>query len=146
MADPVAGMREMARVTTPGGVLGACVWDHAGGRGPLSTFWQAARDLDPGVHDESALAGAREGQLVDLAAEAGWTSVVPSVLTVQVPMASFADWWDPFTLGVGPAGAYVAGLGPPERAALRARCAELLPAGPFETTASAWCVVGRGTR
>ena len=63
MTDPVAGLREMARVTREDGVVAACVWDHAGGRGPLSLFWQAARELDPDVEDESQLAGAREGHL-----------------------------------------------------------------------------------
>ena len=47
MADPVAGLAEMRRVTRPGGVVAACVWDHAGGRGPLSPFWEAAHELDP---------------------------------------------------------------------------------------------------
>ena len=42
MADPVAGLTEMARVTRRGGVVAACVWDHAGGGGPLSRFWEAA--------------------------------------------------------------------------------------------------------
>ena len=36
MADPVTGLREMARVTRKHGVVAACVWDHAGGQGPLS--------------------------------------------------------------------------------------------------------------
>src|ERR1700754_497400 len=44
MADPVAGLREMGRVTRPGGSVSASVWDHHGGTGPLSPFWQAACD------------------------------------------------------------------------------------------------------
>ena len=48
MSDPVAGLTEMARVVRRDGVVAACVWDHAGERGPLSLFWQAARELDPG--------------------------------------------------------------------------------------------------
>ena len=48
MADPRQGIREMARVTRPGGVVAASVWDHGGGRGPLSPFWAAARRFDPG--------------------------------------------------------------------------------------------------
>ena len=61
MADPVAGLREMARVTRTDGVVAACVWDHAGEQGPLSLYWDAARELDADVADESQLAGARAG-------------------------------------------------------------------------------------
>src|SRR3990170_4770350 len=59
MSDPVAGLAEMARVTRRGGVVAACVWDHGGDQGPLHLFWQAAREIDPDVDDESRLAGAR---------------------------------------------------------------------------------------
>ncbi len=143
MADPVAGLREMVRVTRSGGRVAACVWDHAGDRGPLSTFWNAVRDLDPGAHDESGLAGTREGHLAELAREAGLSDVAESELRVEVPFESVDDWWAPYTLGVGPAGVYVAALDEPHREALRGRCAELLPAAPFTIPAVAWCVRGR---
>ena len=41
MTDPVAGLTEMARVTRPGGVVAACVWDHGGGQGPLGRYWRS---------------------------------------------------------------------------------------------------------
>jgi len=55
----------------------------------------------------------------------------------------FADWWEPFTFGVGPAGDYVAHLDDAQRGALRARCAEVLPPAPFELSASAWYMQAR---
>jgi SAM-dependent methyltransferase len=144
MQDPVAGLREMARVTRPGGTVGACVWDHAGGTGPLSLFWQAALELDPHTPDEASLAGARKGHLAELFAAAGLQQIESTALTVQVGHPSFDEWWQPFTLGVGPAGAYVAQLDAARRDELRARCASLLPQdGPFTTTGTAWTVLGR---
>lgn len=140
MADPVAGLGEMGRVTAAGGVVAACVWDHAGGRGPLTTFWQAVRDLDPGARDESRLAGASEGDLARLFAAAGLGGAQASVLTVTVRHATFGQWWEPFTLGVGPAGAYVASLDGEHRDALREHCRSLLPSAPVEVSATAWAV------
>ncbi len=143
MTDPVAGLREMARVTRSSGRIGACVWDHAGGGGPLSTFWQAVADTDPEAPAEAELPGTKEGQLADLCSAAGLRDIESSTLTTTVSFASFADWWDPYTLGVGPAGAYVGQLDDGHRDALRARCQELLPAAPFELAATAWCVTAR---
>jgi SAM-dependent methyltransferase len=142
MTDPVAGLREMKRVTTPGGIVVACVWDHAGDRTPLSAFWQAARELDPATHDESALPGAREGQLGELFAEAGLTSVEETSLEATSRFESFEEWWELFTLGVGPAGAYARRLDDESLARLQARCAEVLPSAPF--TLSTWAWAARG--
>jgi SAM-dependent methyltransferase len=143
MADPVVGLREMGRVTRSGGVVAACVWDHAGGRSPLTPFWRAVAELDPGARNEEHLAGAREGHLAELADAAGLGDIEATTLTVAVRYASFADWWEPFMLGVGPAGTYVEGLDREQRHRLRNRAAHLLPEPPFELAASAWCLVAR---
>jgi SAM-dependent methyltransferase len=142
MADPVGGLREMARVTREDGVVAACVWDHAGARGPLSLFWRAARELDPDVDDESQRAGAREGHLGQLFQEAGLHEIEEGALTVSVEHPSFDHWWEPFTLGVGPAGGFTTGLDEKRRAELRDRCREMLPAAPFMLTAGAWAARG----
>lgn len=142
MADPVAGLREMGRVTKPGGVVAACVWDHAGEQGPLTAFWQAVREVDPGARDESDLAGARQGHLAELFADAGFRDIDETLLEVRVDHASFEEWWEPFTLGVGPAGAYVARLAPRDRDRLREACRSRLPEPPFVLAARAWAVRG----
>ncbi len=143
MQDPVAGLREMARVTRPGGTVAACVWDHAGGTGPLSPFWTGVHDVDPDAPDESHLAGSREGHLVELFEAAGLADVEPGTVSVTLHFATFEDWWEPFTLGVGPAGGYVAGLSATDRVAVQAACARHLPPPPFDLTATAWAARGR---
>lgn len=142
MTDPVAGLREMSRVTRERGVVAACVWDHAGGHGPISVFWDAARAIDPDVLDESLLAGARQGHLAELLAEAGLGAIEETSLEVSVEHATFDAWWEPFELGVGPAGDHAAGLDPERRAELRERCRSLLPPAPFVLTVRAWSARG----
>jgi SAM-dependent methyltransferase len=143
MADPVAGLGEMARVTGAEGVVAACVWDHAGGHGPISVFWDAARSLDQDVVDESQMAGARAGHLTELFGDAGLREVDETALEVVVEHPTFESWWEPYELGVGPAGDHVAQLEPEERDALRERCRSLLPAAPFSLTVRAWSARGR---
>ena len=142
MTDPVAGLAQMARVTKRGGVVATCVWDHAGDQGPLSLFWRAARDLDPSVEDESQLAGVREGHLAELFEAAGLRQIEGSVLDASLEHRSFAEWWEPFTQGVGPAGAYVQRLDPERQAVLRESCRARLPDGPFVLPARAWAARG----
>jgi SAM-dependent methyltransferase len=142
MRDPVVGLSEMARVTRPGGVVAACVWDHAGGGSPLGLFWEAVHELDPVAVGEEELAGARQGHLGELFRAAGLTQVEESALSVTITHATFDEWWEPYTLGVGPAGAYVASLDAAAVAALRDRCRQLHDEPPFGVTAVAWAARG----
>jgi hypothetical protein len=105
-------------------------------------FWQAAHELDPDVQDESQLAGSREGHLAQFFRDAGLHEVEESALPVSVEHSTFEDWWEPYTLGVGPAGGYAAGLDPDRQAHLRERCRELLPTAPFVLTSRAWAARG----
>jgi hypothetical protein len=117
-------------------------WPRWTRRRRSSPPWRAALELDPSARDESRLAGAREGHLVELFKAAGFRRVSQHTLTVRVGYETFDEWWEPLTLGVGPAGEHVAGLDEVRRAALRDRGRALLPDPPFEITALAWTARG----
>lgn len=140
MDDPVAGLREMGRVTRPGGVVAACVWDYGGNQSPLSTFWTVVEKIDPDAVTESGLAGAHDGHLVELAEAAGLKDVEQSLLSVTVPYAGFDEWWEPYTLGVGPAGSYLASVDLETRDRIYRACRDAMPTGHFDVVACAWSV------
>ena len=143
MDDPLAGLREMARVTRPGGIIAACVWDHAaGGQGPLSVFFRASHELDPAAPAESERAGSRQGELGELFRAAGLAEVEETELIATVDHPSFEEWWEPFTLVVGPIGEFIEALDDAGRARLRELCREALPSAPFAVNARAWAARG----
>ena len=144
MADPAMGLSEMRRVVRHGGVVAACVWDHAGGHSPVADFWRVVVALDPVAQTEAELNGAREGHLAELLRDAGLQDVRDTVLSAEVEYDSFDEWWQPYTEGVGPAGAYLAALPPERRDAVRLGCKDLLGAPPFTVSGRAWAA--RGTR
>jgi SAM-dependent methyltransferase len=142
MTDPVRGIAEMARVTRRDGVVAACVWDYGAAQDPLRVYWQAAREVDPGLTDESHLPGAREGHLRELFGATGLRAIQATELWATVEHASFDEWWEPFTFGVGPAGAHFAKLPPDRQQALERRARALLPTAPFTINARAWAARG----
>jgi len=109
----------MARITKTGGVVSACVWDHENCASSL--LWQGARAIDPMAPGEAEQPGTKRGDLARLFRLAGMQPDADSVLSVNHEFATFEDLWEPFTLGVGRAGGYVAGLGRPTRQRLQGR-------------------------
>ncbi len=142
MSDPAQGVGEMRRITRQGGVVAACVWDHGGGRGPLSPLWDAVRQIDPGAEGESRSLGTQQGDLTRLFAAVGLREVSEAELAVSFEHPSFDDWWEPYTFGIGPAGAYIAGLEDGKRERLRQAAREALGEGPFTVDAVAWTASG----
>jgi SAM-dependent methyltransferase len=144
VSDPAASVREMARVTRPGGRVAACVWDMTGGMTMIRAFWDATRATGSSEPGETERFGGRPGQLAGLWREAGLRDVEDSVLTVSTDYADFDELWQSFLGASGPIGAHVASLDDAQRQALENALHARLgsPEGPFTLTAAAWLAAG----
>jgi SAM-dependent methyltransferase len=145
--DAVAGMR---RVTRPGGVAAATVWDARGGMVANRLFFGAAAMLDPAADRLRAQnyvrPVTRPGELAAAWRAAGFGDVAEAYLTIRMEFADFDDFWGPYLGGQGPGGIYVAGLDAPARERLREHVRRAYldgePDGPRSYACSAWAVRG----
>jgi SAM-dependent methyltransferase len=146
--DRAAAVREMARVTRPGGVVAAAVWDYGEGMEMLRVFWDEAVARDPAseAKDERHMPACRPGELAALWKAQGLRDVREEPLVVPLTFSSFEDFWSPFREGQGPAGAYVASLPEGPRGDLEHRLRRRLLGGggdrPITLNARAWVVRG----
>jgi SAM-dependent methyltransferase len=148
MSDPPAGVREMRRVTRPGGTVAAAVWDYAGEMTILRRFWDAAVALDPAaaaLDEGRSMPFCTPDALGGLWTAAGCVDVRVAPVVVSAGYDGFEDLWQPLERGVAPSGAYAASLPDGRRAALKAAFRERLGAGdaPVRLPARAWLVTGR---
>lgn len=152
VADPARAVEQIRRVTRPGGVASACVWDYGGGMEMLRVFWDEAVAIDATAEPkhERHMKLSRAGELGTLWQRCGLSSIEDTALEVEQSFASFGDYWEPFLHGVGPAGAYAVSLPVQHREPLEQRLrARLLGGrtdGPFTLKARAWCVRGEAPR
>jgi SAM-dependent methyltransferase len=128
--DRAAALAEMQRVLTPDGLLAFYVWDYPGGGVRfIEAFWQAAVALDPaaGALDEGKRFPhcTRDG-LAAICREASLRPLAIEPIEIETRFPDFEAFWQPFTLGAGPAPGYCASLAEAQRAALKARLAQAL--------------------
>jgi SAM-dependent methyltransferase len=150
MDDREAGLREMARVARPGGVLAACVWDST--RMPLlAAFWGAAGEVAPertAELDEGRQVGyPSSNELERLWHAAGLEGVRTGDVLVHAPYRDLDDLMAPFAAGIGHSGACFTALDDARRRRLRDRVHQRLGRadGAFTLTARAWWVRGAVT-
>ena len=146
--DPVKALREMSRVTRPGGVVAAGVWDYGEGMEMLRVFWDEAIALDSAIvpRDERHMPLCKRDELATLWRANGLQQVEERALVIELAFGSFDDYWLPFLGGQGPAGAYAASLSETARAGLASRLRRRLLGqrqdGAFTLQARAWAVKG----
>ena len=86
----------------------------------------------------------RPAPLIDLFESTGLESVTAGSIEVTTRFSDFADYWDPFLRGQGPAPAYVASLTETDRGRLEGHLRAVLPTsnGHIDLSARAWTVSG----
>jgi ubiquinone/menaquinone biosynthesis C-methylase UbiE len=143
-------VREMRRVTRPGGTVTAATWDTRGGFVAHRMIFDAAAMLDQRGMEWRARSlvrpMSRPGELQRAWLAAGLRNVVQDMRTIRMDFASFDDFWTPAEGGEGPIAEYVASLG--SEAKVRLREAVRLgyldgeDDGPRSYAATAWVVRG----
>lgn len=146
--DPARMLREMIRVTKPGGKVAAYVWDYAAGMAMMRLFWDAAVAVSP---DDAALDEAgrfplcQPEALTTLWQDSGLEAVAVRAIDIPTVFQDFDDYWRPFLGRQGAAPAYLASVSPETQEQIRKILQARLGSpseGKLALTARAWAVQG----
>jgi SAM-dependent methyltransferase len=119
--DPTKALAEACRVTRRGGCVSAAVWDYSLGMRMLRAFWDTAVKLDPSADrlHEKHMPLCQPGQLAELWRSGGLREIEEASLEFGMRFENYDDFWTPFLVGQGPAGAYLKQLSADRIQALR---------------------------
>jgi SAM-dependent methyltransferase len=147
VSDKEKAIAEMKRVARTGATMGFYVWDYPGGGVEfMQAYWEAATALDPNalvLSEDRRFPFCTPDGLSDLVKRAGLVSVDCTAIEVPTVFKDFQDYWQPFTLGAGPAPGYCMSLDPQARQRLKERLHDSLPLsedGSIPLKARAWAV------
>lgn len=149
---PEAGkaIAEMRRVTRPGGVVAAVVWDHYGGMSGMRMMVDTVAMIDEGGRQLRSRycfqPMMQPGEMKRAFEQQGLADVEETQLMVRMDYRNFDDYWGPIAAGEGPLGKYVATLGAEQKgrvdAAMRDAYEAGRPDGPRSFANVAWAVKG----
>ncbi len=148
VTDPAAMVREMMRVTKPGGRVAAYVWDYAGGMAMMRHFWDAAIAVSPQdakLDQAERFPLCQPEPLAKLWQDIGLTAIDVRAIDIPTVFQDFADYWTPFLGKQGAAPTYLASVDATTQAQIRDRLQSRLlpnPDGTITLTARAWAVQG----
>ena len=148
--EPLRAVREMVRVTKPGGTVAACMWDLRGGLVFGRMFWDTAAMLDPNAVDLRAKVLSRpithQGGIAAELEAAGLRNVRETALTIAMNFADFEDFWAPFDGRESAFAMYVMGLDTVQKerfkSALRLAYLDGSSDGPRTYLATSWAARG----
>jgi len=146
--EPARALAEMSRVVRRGGTVALYVWDYAAEMQLIRHFWDAAVELDAraaSLDEGHRFPICNRGALEQLFLGADLIKVESRAIDVPTTFRDFADYWDPFLGGQGPAPAYAMSLSDAHRMQLRDRLRSRLRTasdGSIALIARAWAVRG----
>lgn len=151
MSDPEQVIRELSRVTRPGGVIAAAVWDAAGGVVVNRLFCDTAAAIDPRGEAFRQKSFSRpltgDGELEAAWRSADLSAVESTTLTIRMDFENFEDYWAPYIGKDGPYAPFVSTLDSAARQTLTEAVRQAYLSGgadgPRSFAASAWAVRGR---
>ncbi|KAA3447617.1 SAM-dependent methyltransferase [Mesorhizobium sp. SARCC-RB16n] len=149
---PEAGkaVAEMCRVTRPGGVVAAVVWDHLGGMAGMRMMIDTVAALSEGGRQMRSRycfqPMMQPGEMKRTFIEQGLADVTETELMIRMDYQDFADYWAPISAGEGPLGKYMTTLEAAERerteAVVRDAYEAGRPDGPRSFANVAWACRG----